>query len=53
MWVSKMSTPANLDVLIEIHVECLVERLAAGGDMKIVQEQVLRGSAYTADDNFP
>ena len=43
----------NLDVLVEVYVECSIERSAARGDMNTIPEWNPRSSARTADDNLP
>ena len=52
------STPAtepsiNLDVLVEVHIECSIELSAARGDVNIMPGWNPRGSARTTDDNVP
>ena len=43
----------NLDVLVEVHVECSIERFGDHRDMGIMPEWNPRGDARTADEDHP
>ena len=43
----------NLDVLVEIYIECSIKRFTDHGDMGIMPEWSLRGGTRTADEDHP
>ena len=55
MYTSTSATEllVDLDVLVEVHVECSIKRSADRGDMSIIPGWNLRGGARTADEDHP
>ena len=49
----QLNRRSNLDILVDIHVECSIEWFAAHRDVSIMPEWYLRGGAHTTDNDFP